>query len=366
MSTSLDSSCGLWFLSVMNEPGPQELEYAARLARIEQALAGTIPEQIHPGWTAETAGEELPVAPELFDRINAPARELLLRGGKRWRPLVMLLSCELAGGTDEALPLTPLVELPHNGSLIIDDIEDGAVERRGAKAVHLLYGTDLAINAGNLLYFLPSSLIERSEFSPERKLLLYRVYLRYMRRLHLGQGLDILWHRNHDEIPEPAEYFTMCRMKTGCLAAMGAELGALCAGADETFSSALGRLLEDLGTAFQVSDDVKNLTTGNPGKHRGDDIVEGKKSLPVILHLGRSPADKALFAGTFRKAAEQGIDRSEAEIERLIGLMEASGALTDARETALKLAAEVKTRLLESYPDSQARALLAGLIEMLL
>lgn len=350
----------------MNQSEPQESEYAARLERIERVLAEAIPEHVQLGWTIQAAGEELPVASELLDRINTPARALLRRGGKRWRPLVMLLSCELAGGTDEALPLTPLVELPHNGSLIIDDIEDGAVERRGAKAVHLLYGTDLAINAGNHLYFLPSSLLDRSELPAERRLALYRVYLRYMRRLHLGQGLDILWHRSHDDIPKPAEYFTMCRMKTGCLAAMGAELGALCAGADEAFSSALGRLLEDLGTAFQVFDDVKNLTTGNPGKRRGDDIVEGKKSLPVILHLERRSADRVLFAEAFRRAAELGIERAESEIERLIGRMETSGAILDARETAAKLAADVKTRLLGTYPDTRARALLAGLIEMLL
>ena len=106
----------------------------------------------------------------------------------------MVLCCELAGGeAEEALPLAPVVEFPHNGSLIVDDIEDSSDLRRGEPAVHKIYGEDMSINTGNLLYFLPTFLIDESDFSDELKLRLYRYYTVNLRRLHFGQGLDIQW-----------------------------------------------------------------------------------------------------------------------------------------------------------------------------
>ena len=341
-------------------------EYLVRLTKIEAALKTALPDTADERWIRDVAGNDLPVGTAAFDRINAPARALLERGGKRWRPLVMQLCCELAGGSEEALPLAALVELAHNGSLIVDDIEDGAEERRGEPAIHLLFGTDMAVNTGNFLYFLPSYLLERIELQPERLLMLYRVYLRYMRRLHLGQGLDIQWHGIHKTLPTQSEYLTMCRMKTGCLAAMGAELGAVAGGGDGNLSAGLGGLMEDLGVAFQIFDDVNNLTTGNPGKRRGDDIVEGKKSLPVILHLNRKPEDIPRFAELFSRASEAGIDDAGEMIEVMIGLLETSESIGLAAGLANGMIRDVREGLAVLCPDSLPRRLLLGLMESFL
>ncbi len=112
-----------------------------------------------------------------YNNINLPSIDLVLRGGKRWRPMMMLLFCELESGGQDVLPLTPLVELPHNGSLMIDDIEDGADLRRGKEAVHITYGIDMAINSGNFLYFLPSYLIDKSDFSDSKKTEIIQILL---------------------------------------------------------------------------------------------------------------------------------------------------------------------------------------------
>jgi len=85
--------------------------------------------------------------------LIAPVKDMLSRGGKRWRPLLMTLVCESLGGGDAALPLAPLVELSHNATLIHDDIEDDSEERRGKPAIHKIYGVDTAINSGSFLFF---------------------------------------------------------------------------------------------------------------------------------------------------------------------------------------------------------------------
>ena len=106
--------------------------WQTRLERIEGILEEVLPTLSDQDWATVVAGEP-PVLEDLtqLDAINAPGRELVHRGGKRWRPLVMVLCAEGAGNGEAAYGLSPLVELPHNGSLIVDDIEDHAEERRG-------------------------------------------------------------------------------------------------------------------------------------------------------------------------------------------------------------------------------------------
>jgi octaprenyl-diphosphate synthase len=149
------------------------VDYTARLQKIEAALQNALP--LHPdaAWFRDNFlgdGCEIKLPASLLPRqpdtespppLLEPGVDLLRRGGKRWRPLLMLLVCESLGGGDAALPLSPLVEFCHNASLIHDDIEDNSIKRRGKPAVHLLYGVDTAINSGCFLYFLPLTCIDR-------------------------------------------------------------------------------------------------------------------------------------------------------------------------------------------------------------
>ena len=336
--------------------------YNDRLLKIENQLRKAFPSEISPGWVRSISGEKEPLGKmKEYDAFCGPARELLKRGGKRWRPVLMLLSCELVGGGDSAIPLTPLVEFPHNGSLVIDDIEDNAEWRRGGKAVHLIYGDDFAINAGNLLYYLPTALIDSSDLPQDRKLLLYQYYAENMRRLHFGQGFDILWH-NKPIVPDPAEYEQMCRFKTGALARLAAQAGVVAGGGSLEEAELLGTVCERMGVGFQIMDDVVNLTTGNPGKGKGDDIVEGKKSLPVIYHLKDKPEDLPRMNTLFLSAKEKGLENAASEIEEAIELVTTSGALEAARNRAGTLLNLSAKTISDHFGKSEAADLIVYMI----
>ncbi len=337
--------------------------YNNRLLKIENQLKQAFPSEINKEWVQTVSGEKEPLGKmSEYNAFCEPARELLNRGGKRWRPVLMLLSCELAGGGDSALPLTPLVEFPHNGSLVIDDIEDKAEWRRGGKAVHLIYGDDFAINAGNLLYYLPTALIDSSDLSETKKLLLYKYYSENMRRLHFGQGFDILWH-NRPIVPDPAEYEQMCRYKTGALARLAAQAGVAIGGGTSEEADLLGSACERMGVGFQIMDDVVNLTTGNPGKGRGDDIVEGKKSLPVIYHLENNPDDLHKMNALFKSAREKGFENAGSEIEETIELVKSSGALEAAGNRARTLLDQSANTILDHFEKSEAADLIVYMIK---
>jgi octaprenyl-diphosphate synthase len=288
----------------------------------------------------------VPAGQDLVSSLIEPGRDLLIRGGKRWRPLLMVLLAETLGGeagTEAALPVTPLVEFPHTASLIHDDIEDNSDERRGKPAVHLLYGTDTAINGGAFLYFLPLACLDAAALPPDRKNRIYRVWGEYMRRLHLGQAMDIAWHRDFASLPALEDYERMCRLKTGCLARLAAVLGVYCgcpagAGAAE---ERYGEAAESLGVGFQILDDVKNLNSGIPGKKRGDDVVEGKKSLPVLLYLHRYPEKREFAARCFAAARSAGAGAPE--VEEFIGALGGAGVLEEARKRGLELIEGSKT-----------------------
>jgi octaprenyl-diphosphate synthase len=332
-------------------------DYTARLEKIEAVLQNALPVCPDAAWFRtnfavdwKEGGEIMPPAfPSAVPPLLEPAVDLLGRGGKRWRPLLMLLVCESLGGGEAALPLSPLVEFCHNASLIHDDIEDNSACRRGKPAVHLLYGTDTAINSGCFLYFLPLSCIDGWSASAEAKLALYSLWAREMRTLHLGQSLDIAWHRDWKTLPSVDDYYAMCALKTGVLARFAANAGIMAAAcaADRPYSgkpgsAALAKAAERMGVGFQILDDVKNLTEGVPGKKRGDDIVEGKKSLPLLLYLhgaASSPSETEsrwrFVTRCIRAAATDGIGAPEAE--ELIAALAASGCLDKAAATGRSL-----------------------------
>jgi octaprenyl-diphosphate synthase len=389
-------------------------EYTRRLEKIEAVLAFHLPESPGSSWSASTfAGLKRTVSPDLLKALTGPGWDLVNRGGKRWRPLLMTLVCESLGGGGGALSLTPLVEFPHNASLIHDDIEDNSDERRGKPAVHVLFGSDTAINGGCFMYFLALSCLDAwkvpfgdlSEKIPaaglsgeaayqavdswrgfntpplcgglvDFKNRIYALWGEYMRRLHLGQAMDIAWHRDFSSLPDLEEYETMCRLKTGCLAGLAAALGVYTAAAvlakpwteaeapAEIFSAAA----EKLGVGFQILDDVKNLTTGVPGKKRGDDVVEGKKSLPVLLYLHRR-RDRREFAARCFAAARAG-GTGAAEVEEFIAELETAGVLEEAGQRGLALINEARSVFcgasFTGFPVNQeARNLLAGIVDLI-
>jgi len=354
-----------------------ESNYTQRLEKIEAVLDTWLPEAPDSAWLEKVFGPFAfgasgAVAPELAASLARPGKDLLSRGGKRWRPLLMLLVAEsIAGesGAEAALPLTPLVEFPHNASLIHDDIEDSSDERRGKPAVHLLYGTDTAINTGAFMYFLPLACLSAWE-NPANAALkdsIWTIWASHMRALHLGQAMDIAWHRDHHALPGLDEYDRMCRLKTGCLARLAAVLGVYIGSAkgdSHLLADHFGNAAEQLGVGFQILDDVKNLDKGVPGKKRGDDIVEGKKSLPVLLYLHRYPEKRDFAAHCFDGARSKG--PLAPEVDEFIDTLRNAGVLEEARKKGLEYIRGSREAF--SAPEAagfplrkEARALLGGL-----
>ena len=312
-------------------------EYTERLEKIEAELKRWLPDNPSSVWAEKIfpgVGEK--VQAESIQLLFEPLKDILFRGGKRWRPLLMTLVCETLGGKDAAIPLSPLVEFTHNASLIHDDIEDESDERRGKPAVHKIYGVDTAINSGSFFYFLSLCCIE----SAANKEHVFKLWAECLRRLHLGQSMDISWHRNISYVPGFEEYYLMCGMKTGSLARLAAELGSFVAGASPETARQLGEAAEKFGIGFQILDDVKNLTTGIPGKKRGDDVVEGKKSLPVLLYLHKYPEKQKKVFYCFHAARTEGI--AAPEVEDLIDLLTTSGVLAEAEEKGRSLINEAQ------------------------
>ena len=303
-------------------------EFKQRLEKIESTLrTAFLPD------TSDISSDDLEQNPIAL--LSAPCASLVSGGGKRWRPLLAVLAYQLAGGSgDDIYTLAPLIEGIHTASLIHDDIEDNSELRRGKPAAHVAYGLDSALNSGSWLYFRALQSIEGYHAPADIKLDLYTAALTHIRALHEGQALDIHWHRTAGFFPSRQDYERMIHLKTGALAALAAYTGMRAAGKEHEESNVFAALFAEAGVGFQILDDAKNISTGNAGKKRGDDIVEGKKSMPAILHIEKHPEDAASLTAYFEQARREGTD-SRAR-EKAIALLSASGSIADAEAQGKK------------------------------
>ncbi len=283
--------------------------------------------------------------------IIEPMWNLLRRGGKRWRPFLMKLCFEVAGGKNNIDRFLPIVEVIHNGTLIIDDIEDGSDLRRGKLSVHKIYGEDVAINAGNAMYYLPMLSVMKSDLGPEMKVRIYEEVNEEMIKISFGQGMDIFWH-NGNRVPTEDEYLQMCAFKTGTLARMAAKLGGILGEANEEVVDALGEFAESIGVAFQIQDDILNVCPGEDwGKDFGDDISEGKRTLLVIRALKvLNEEDCKDLVGILDLNTKNKVMIGEA-----IGMLKNSGAVEYSNEVARDLVRDAWSKLNKVLPLSEAK-----------
>ncbi|MBN2095375.1 MAG: polyprenyl synthetase family protein [Candidatus Aenigmarchaeota archaeon] len=267
-----------------------------------------------------------------------PLWDLLERGGKRWRPALFLLVAEAVGGDTKRLKDFAIIpEIVHNGTLMIDDIEDMGELRRGLPCTHKKFGEDIAINAGNFMYYFPLIVLMRrkSEFKKDRVVKAYEVYVQEMINISLGQGTDIYWHRGQAESIKEAEYLQMCAYKTGCLSRMSAKLAAALSGCNSEKIEKLGAFAEAIGVAFQVQDDVLDIALDEKerlefGKPFGNDIKEGKRTLMVIHALEKADKkDRARLLEILNKHTDDLKERKEA-----IGIIKKYGGLEHAKGVA--------------------------------
>jgi len=314
-------------------------QYKEKLEKIEAVLGQWLSKSQESNWAEKIfpkIGKSISVESIRF--LTDPLNDMVSRGGKRWRPLLMTLICESLGGGDAAIPLSPLVEFSHTASLIHDDIEDESDERRGEPAIHKVYGVDTAINSGSFLYFLSSCCIDSYEIKDKNYI--FKIWSDCLRELHLGQAMDIFWHRNISFVPSIDEYYLMAGLKTGALASLAAGLGSYAAGAEPEKTEQFAEAARKMGIGFQILDDVKNLTMGIPGKKRGDDVVEGKKSLPVLLYMDKFPQKKDMIFYYFHVAKNEGT--SAPEVGEFIETVTNTGILAEAEERGRVLLKEAQ------------------------
>ncbi|MCW4028636.1 MAG: polyprenyl synthetase family protein [Candidatus Bathyarchaeota archaeon] len=302
--------------------------------------------------------------------IAEPIWDMLDRGGKRWRPALFLLICEALGKTaDYCLDFSVIPEVIHNGTLVIDDIEDSSEVRRGKPCTYKLFGLDISVNAGNAMYYLPllPIMANRNKLSAEMQRDVYEVYVQEMINLSMGQAMDIAWHRgiaNADDLAE-ADYLQMCAYKTGTLARMAAKMAAVLAEAKPALVEKLGRFAESIGVAFQMQDDILDLTGAEFAKSKGcvgGDITEGKRSLLVIYTLKVASAkDKARLLEILGMHTSDQTLRDEA-----IAIMQKYGAMDHVKATAENMVAESWAEAEKLLPTPEAKEKLKAFAEFLI
>jgi len=252
--------------------------------------------------------------------------------GKRLRPLLCLVTCEAAGGDwRSALPVAAAIELAHNFSLIHDDIEDESDKRRGRTAVWKVWGLAQGLNAGDGMFVLARLALDRLRkggMAIENCAAVSYAFDEAMLALCQGQFLDLGFEERLNVTPD--EYLEMIRGKTAALISAATRIGAMLATNDETVIGAFTRFGENIGLAFQITDDILGIW-GNPsvtGKSAATDILSKKKSLPAILGLNHPQYGDPLRE-IYRKPRLE-----HAHVARVLELLDAARVRAEAQRRA--------------------------------
>jgi len=332
---------------------------------IEAAISRIIPKQVDEQYLSEVLGEPL----YSFEVVSVqrgvaePFWELLSRGGKRWRPVLSMLVYEALGGdVEQFAEYAAIPEIIHNATLIVDDVEDGSVMRRGRPCIHRIYGEDIAINAGNTLYYLPLWPLYRLDDEKRREIL--EAYVKHMTALSIGQAMDIAWHRGLVEEVTEDQYMQMCAYKTGSVARFAVEIACILAGVSPGVRGKLARFGETIGVAFQIQDDILNLVGDEKlyGKEIGGDITEGKRTLMVVYALRRLEPSK-------RERLKEILNMHTQDpqlIKEAIGMIKETGAIEYAKKTASNIMQESWREADNVLNESESKRKLRLLAEYLI
>lgn len=299
---------------------------------------------------------------DVYSRAVArPIREVVDRGGKAWRSFGTLACVDLVGGDPEAFRhYLAVSELLHVGSLIVDDVEDRSDVRRGGPACHKVHGEALAINAGTACYFLAQLPMLLDRLPPDKAVRVYEAYFEAMRAAHTGQALDITGlERLMPETVQTGDgallerrLLAIHRLKSAAAPGLLARVAALLGDASEEQARCLGLLFEGIGLAFQIIDDVLNLRGfANDLKVRGEDIAEGKVTVPVVKAMALLPLERrrSLWATLASKPHDPAV------IAGVIDVLEECGALDACADQARELIETAWQRVDALFPDSHTK-----------
>ncbi len=277
------------------------------------------------------------------DILYKAGAHLIVNGGKRLRPYLVMKSCQMLGGSiNDALPAAAAIEMVHNFTLVHDDIMDNDEMRHGVPTVHTRFGMPLAILAGDVLFskafeMVSTDKVKSSQLSSGLVAKLARACVDVCE----GQVLDIKMAEGK-KIPTKSEYITMIEKKTSALFEVSCAMGAICAKKPKDAVN-LASFGKNLGVSFQITDDYIGIL-GDPKitkKPVGNDLREGKKSLPILLAIQKAdPKSRKIILKVFGNPRA-----TKSDIAKAIDVMRSLQIEQEVREAALDYAQKAKRAL---------------------
>ncbi|MGW6281032.1 polyprenyl synthetase family protein [Kribbella sp. NPDC055071] len=289
--------------------------------------------------------------------VTAAAQHLMVAGGKRFRPLLVLLGAQFGPEADAAdvVQAAVVVELTHVATLHHDDVMDEAALRRGSSTANARWDNSVAILSGDWLFARASDLV--ADLGPEAVRIQARTFGRLVEgqireTLGVGEGQDPLKH-----------YLSVVADKTGSLIATSALFGARYAGASEEIQESLRAFGEEIGVAFQLADDILDIASesGQSGKTPGTDLREGVPTLPVLIFRAQAdptdPGDARLL-----ELLDSDLSADDLLAETL-DLLRAHPAFSQAEDDVRRRAADAR-KLLADLPEGPPRDALETLCDL--
>jgi len=287
------------------------------------------------------------------------ASHLIIHGGKRLRPYLVLKSCQMLGGKQsDAISAASAVEMIHNFTLVHDDIMDNDEMRHGVTTTHKKFDIPLAILAGDVLYSKAYNTISsKSKLSSNYTTQLVSKLSKACIEICEGQVNDIKFAENK-RIPTEKEYIKMIEKKTAVLFEVSCAMGAICAKRKQKDVKNLSAFGKNLGIAFQITDDLIGIIGDSKitKKPVGNDIREGKKSLPIILAIKKARGQNR--TKIMRVFGNSGA--SKQQINLAVNVIRSLGVEKEVRDIALKYAQRAE-KSISSYTGS-AKNEMTGLL----
>lgn len=284
--------------------------------------------------------------------VNQVAEYIVSGGGKRLRPLLLLLAsraCEYDG--NHHIILAAVVEFIHTATLLHDDVVDESDMRRGRRSAHAVWGNAASVLVGDFLYSRSFQMMVEVE-----SMRVMDILAQTTNTIAEGEVLQLLNLGNPDV--DEARYMRVIENKTAKLFEAAARLGAVISGRPAAVEQELSRFGRKLGSAFQIADDVLDYAADADklGKNLGDDLAEGKPTLPLIYARERADQKgRLLIDNAIRNPAD-------AQIQQVTELVISTGALAAARARAREIARQAKSAL-DCLPDTAYRQALMGLCD---
>lgn len=282
--------------------------------------------------------------------INQIADHIISAGGKRLRPMLVVLAGQATGPTTaDHHQLAAIIEFIHTSTLLHDDVVDESDLRRGRSTANALWGNAPSVLVGDFLYSRSFQLMVELD-----RMEVMQILADTTNRIAEGEVLQLLHVHNPDT--DEAAYLRVIERKTAVLFAAGTQLGALASGADAATQRKLHDYGMNLGYAFQIADDVLDYTADatDLGKNLGDDLAEGKATLPLIHAIRHS--DDAV-AARLRDIVQQGDADAMPEV---LSAIHATGGIEYSQRRASEYA-DAADRALEGLAENDAIAALRGL-----